>query len=103
MDTQRQPQWGGYAGETDDQGVHVHTRVNGLQTVEGVATSFVDDDDARHVTHRCSGVGETVLEFFVTVEQLGEPDHEGVVTGKVKYTELVKQIMPESSRNRTRR
>lgn len=83
MDAERKPQRSGDTSETDDQGVHVYAGVDGLQAVEGIAFFLVHDHNTGDVTHWSRSVGEAVLEFFVTVEQLGEPDHEGVVTGMV--------------------
>lgn len=77
---ERQPQRRGDAGEADDQCVHVYAGIDGLETVEGIPFVFVHDHNARDVTDGSRRVGETFLELFVTVEQLGEPDHEGVVT-----------------------
>lgn len=81
MNTQRQPQRRRDASQADDEGVHVDALVDGLAAVEGVAGGLVHHHDAGHVADRGRGVGEAMLELLVTVEQLGEPDHEGVVTG----------------------
>lgn len=79
MDAQWQPQRRGYTSKADDKGVHVYTSVDGLEAVEGIVNGVVDDN-ARDVAHGGRHVGETGFEFLVTVEQLREPDHEGVVT-----------------------
>lgn len=64
----------------------VHARVDGLAAIVGVSGRFVHHHNAGHVAHRRRGVGEPVLELFVTVEQLGEPDHQGVVAGRENWT-----------------
>lgn len=79
MHAEGQPQRSWNASKADDQRMHVHALIDGLLAVERVGDSFVAHHDAGHVAHRRRGVGEAVLELLVTVEQLGEPDHEGVV------------------------
>lgn len=77
---ERQPQWRRDASETNDQGVHVYARVDGLFTVEGIAVVSIHHDDAGHVAHGRWSVREAGFELFVAVKQLGEPDHKSVIT-----------------------
>lgn len=47
----RQPQRSRDASQTDDQGMHIHAGVDGLQAVEGIAFVFIHDHDTGDVAY----------------------------------------------------
>lgn len=102
MDTERKPETRWDAGQTDDEGVKKHGVVEGIPAELVLYAGGVVHKNRRYFADGRSLVRVEKLEFFESVKELREPDHQSVVAEKRRAVSgwLTGQTRRQSERRR---